>query len=114
MELLTNELEQRFAEVGCQEEVQDPLVIAKFFNPCGAGTWYATEYNAEDRIFFGYVSIFGDHNDEWGSFSLDELEEYKGRFGVGIERDLYFEEQPISRVVPSAIRQVEFTNEDNY
>jgi hypothetical protein len=99
MKLMTKELEKRFAQVGSQENVKDPLVIAKFFNPNGAGTWYATEYNPKDRIFFGYVSLFGDWNDERGSFSLDELESYKGRLGLGIERDLYFNERPASQVI---------------
>ena len=49
--------------------------------------------------FFGYVSLFGDYNDEWGSFSLAELEEYKGWGGLGIERDLYFKECPASEVI---------------
>ncbi|MDR3577955.1 MAG: DUF2958 domain-containing protein [Anaerolineaceae bacterium] len=99
MKLLTKELEQRFASVGSQENVKDPLIIAKFFNPAGAGTWYATEYNPQERIFFGYASIFGDWNDEWGYFSLDELQSFKGKFGLGIERDLYFEEKPASQVI---------------
>ena len=93
MKLMTKQLEQRFKEVGSQEDIKDPLVIAKYFNPTGAGTWYATEYNPEQRLFFGYVSIFGDINDEWGYFSLDELESFKGQFGLGIERDLYFTEK---------------------
>lgn len=100
MKLLTKELIERFAAVGSQETVKDPIVIAKFFNAAGPGTWYATEYDPEERIFFGYVSIFGDWNDEWGSFSLDELESYKGNFGCGVERDLYYYEQPISELVP--------------
>ena len=99
MKLLTKELLERFEQVGSQEEVGDPLVIAKFFNPTGAGTWYATEYDSSSKCFFGFVSIFGDHNDEWGWFSLEELEAYSGTFGLGIERDLYFLEQPISQVV---------------
>jgi hypothetical protein len=99
MKLMTKELEQRFAQVGSQENVKDPTIIAKFFNPAGSGTWYATEYDPRTRIFFGYVSIFGDCNDEWGSFSLDELEAYRGKLGLGIERDLYFEEKPASQVV---------------
>ena len=103
MKLLTKELESRFNQVGCQCEVKDPVVVAKFFNPCGAGTWYATEYDPERRIFYGYVSIFGDHNDEWGNFSLDELQDFKGRFGLGIERDLYFSEKPMSQVEPKAV-----------
>jgi hypothetical protein len=99
MKLLTKTLEARFAKVGSQEEVKDPLVIAKFFNPAGAGTWYATEYDPKMRIFFGFVSIFGDWNDEWGCFSLEELETFQSPCGLGIERDLHFEEKPFSQVV---------------
>ena len=99
MQLLTRALEQRFAQIGSQEGQADPLIIARFFNPTGAGTWYATEYDPQTRTFFGYVSIFGDQNDEWGYFSLDELEGYRGAFGLGIERDLYFKELPASQVI---------------
>jgi hypothetical protein len=98
MKLMTKELEKRFAEVG-RQDIPDPLIIAKYFNPTGAGTWYATEFDPVDKIFFGYVSIFGDHNDEWGYFSLEELQEYRGMFGVGIERDLYIGERRFSEVV---------------
>jgi len=73
MKLLTKELLKRFAQVGRQEDESDPLVIAKFFNPTGAGTWYATEYDPQDQIFFGYVSIFGDWNDEWDLFLFRSL-----------------------------------------
>jgi len=103
MKLLTKALEKRFSEVGSQADKPDPLVIAKFFNPAGAGTWYATEYDPRCRIFFGYVSIFGDHNDEWGSFGLKELEEVRGTFGLGIERDRWFQEKPISEIEPKAV-----------
>ena len=102
MQLLTKGILERFAKVGRQEEVVDPIVIAKFFNPAGAGTWYATEYDPEEKIFFGYVSIFGDWNDEWGSFALEELESYRGQFGLGIERDINFDEKPMSQIMPSA------------
>ena len=88
---MTKELEEQFRYVGTQSDDKNPLVIAKFFNAGGAGTWYATEYKKKDKIFFGYVSIFGDHNDEWGSFSLAELESFKGNFGLGIEQDRYWE-----------------------
>ena len=99
MKLLTKELLARFAKLGRQEDSADPIVVAKFFNPAGAGTWYATEYDPSERMFFGYVSIFGDWNDEWGSFSLDELENYRGKFGLGIERDIYFDSKPASQIL---------------
>ena len=89
MKLLDRETEIVFEETGSQENVEDPLVIAKFFNPAGAGTWYAIEYYPEEQIFYGFVSIHGDDCDEWGTFSLKELQTYKGSFGLGIERDVH-------------------------
>lgn len=99
MKLLTKELLERFAKVGSQSEVKDPIAICKFFNPVGIGRWFATEYDPIEKIFFGYVSLFGDYNDEWGSFGLEELESIKGKFGLGIERDLHFTEKPMSEVI---------------
>ena len=96
MKLLTKEIEKRFKKIGSQENDDDPIVIVRFFNPAGAGTWWATEYNPKDEIFFGYVCLFGDHNDEWGNFSLEELESIKGFGGLGIERDLHCGEKRIS------------------
>jgi hypothetical protein len=99
MRLMTGELEKRFAEIGSQENSKNPIVVAKFFNPAGAGTWYATEYDPKTKTFFGYVSIFGDWNDEWGYFSLDELESFEGPFGIGLERDLHWGERRFNKAV---------------
>ena len=101
MKLITKTLEKRFKEVGVQN-TKDPIVIAKFFNPAGAGTWYATEYDPKTKIAFGYVSIFGDYNDEWGDFAVWQLEEVKLPLGLRIERDLYCGEKKISEFnIPS-------------
>lgn len=97
MKLITEELKKRFNQIGSQEEVEDPIIIAKFFNPCGSQTWYATEYNPDENICFGYVT--GMHVDEWGYFSIEELQSIKLPFGLGIERDLYFGEQPIKSII---------------
>ena len=56
MKLLTKKILKRFEKVGSQEDTDDPIIILKFFNATGAGTWYATEYNPEYKMFFGYVS----------------------------------------------------------
>lgn len=96
MNLITKELEDRFSKIGSQENEKDPVFIAKFFNPSGAGAWYATEYDPDNRMFFGYVNIT---EGEWGYFSLDELLSVKNRFGLKIERDLYFTEKPSSGVI---------------
>ncbi len=131
MKLWTKEVAERFRKIGNQSNVGDPIVVAKFFNPCGSATWYAVgatyvlvkgaeykevpanEYDekkfqaegwkVEDVLFYGYCSLFGDHNDEWGDFSLNELQTLKLPFGLGIERDLYLDMKPISEICPKAV-----------
>ena len=97
MKLITKPLEERFEKIGCQSQTADPIIIAKFFDPCGSATWYASEYDAENRIAFGYVT--GLAFDEWGTFSITELESIKRPFGLGIERDLYFKEQRFKEII---------------
>ena len=71
-------------------DLEKQNVVAKFFNPTGDGTWYLM--NMKDRNYaWGIVNWVGL---EIGSFSINELEEVKLPFGMGIERDLYFEEKP--------------------
>ena len=50
-------------------------------------------------MFFGFVSIFNDWNDELGYFSLEELESFRGMFGLGIERDLHFGEYTLQDIL---------------
>ncbi len=45
-----------------------------------------------DVLFYGYVEgLF----DEWGTFSLKELSELRGPFGLKVERDLYWKKQSV-------------------
>jgi hypothetical protein len=82
-----------------QQNIPDPLVIAKFFSPSGSATWYATEYLEADNICFGYVSGLSPGGDEWGYFSIDELEAIKcPPFDLAIERDLHFTETLFSQL----------------
>jgi hypothetical protein len=92
MKLLTKELLKKLPPLYSQEKVEDPMVIAKFFHPCSNWTWYAIEYDPEEKLFYGYVIGF---ENELGYFSLTELESIKV-LGLGIERDLYFDPTPLS------------------
>lgn len=91
MKLMTKELEAKIPALYSTEsvEMQDKVLIAKFFDPTGSWTWYVAEGRREegDYLFFGLVDGM---EREWGYFSLNELQSVKGRFGLGIERDLYF------------------------
>lgn len=55
MQLLTKAIKQKFVKVGDQSHEENPLIICKFFDPCSEWTWYASEFNEDDGIFFGFV-----------------------------------------------------------
>ena len=90
MKLLTAAIRKQLPALYATEAVDtdQKLLVVKFFNPSGRSTWYGVEFDGVDT-FFGYcVSALGPDCDEWGYFSLSELEQVRGRFGLGIERDL--------------------------
>ena len=88
MKLLTKAIEKKLPEPLSTDGQGDAAIAqVKFFCPWNQWTWYATEYDPQDRIFFGLVVGF---ETELGSFSLDELESVRGMFGLGIERDTSF------------------------
>ena len=90
MELVTPEQRETLLTNGARRGA-DHVPLVKLFNPCGAGTWLVTELDTEDAsIAFGLADL-GFGTPEIGSFSLTELESFQGPFGLGIERDLYFE-----------------------
>ena len=97
MELLTRETRDSLPKFGATEnkEPEDILIIAKFFCPWNSWAWYATEFDGEDK-FFGFVRGF---ENELGYFSLRELQNVKGHFGLGIERDLYFGKHTLAEVM---------------
>jgi len=67
----------------------DPVPVVKFFYPAGAGTWLFTELDADGDTLFGLCDP-GQGTPELGSASLSELLAFRGRFGLGIERDRHF------------------------
>ena len=65
----------------------------------GSCDWYAAEYGAEERLFFGYAILNDDlDNAEWGYFSFDELRELRLRGGIEVDRDLHWRSRPASEV----------------
>ena len=95
MNLLTNKLTLEFPPLYSNENKKDNEVkiIAKFFHPYSSWTWYATEFDGEDT-FYGMVD--GDYK-EMGYFSLKELKSIN-LWGLGIERDLYYNNHTLNEV----------------
>ncbi|MBU2514081.1 DUF2958 domain-containing protein [bacterium] len=79
-----------------QEHEDDPIVIAKLFDPFGSATWYLLEYDPVEKITFGYLT--GTTADEFGYVSLTEMESIQGPLGIGIEQDIYFVQKRLSEV----------------
>jgi hypothetical protein len=100
VKLLTKELEKKIPKLYSQENNPDPMVVAKFFNPCGAATWWIIEgqQDDEDYIMFGLAMLFGPDEAELGYISLNELASIKVTFGLGIERDVHWTPTPLSKV----------------
>jgi len=88
MMMLTVKIKKHFEKVGDQSAVEDPVIIVKFFNPCGAQTWYCTEYDPETDILTCYVT--GTDFPEWGSVFLHELASKQPPLGLTMERDYHF------------------------
>lgn len=80
-------------------------IAVKFFNPCGAATWWIVsgtplgavngepDYETEtpaDWHMFGFATLGDAMNAELGYVLLSELKSIKGPFGLGIERDMYY------------------------
>lgn len=100
MKLMTKGIEKKFEKFTLYSQDGkglDAKVVVKYFNPTGAGTWLITEGEKQedgDWLLFGYCHIF---EWEWGYVALSELQSFKGQFGLGIERDLYLNENATVR-----------------
>lgn len=87
MKLITKAIQKKLPPLNATENEPDPMVWVKFFYPDFSWTWYVIEYDGQD-ICFGFVD--GDFP-ELGSFSLAELTSCRGKWGLPLERDRYFE-----------------------
>ncbi len=88
MKLLTKEQRERLLRNGARRGDHPPHV--KWFYPAGAGTWLVSELDPEDPDIAHCLADLGMGCPEVGSVRVSELESFRGRFGLGIERDLYF------------------------
>lgn len=83
MMLLTKAIKRQLPK---EPQGKDPMIWVKFFYPDFSWTWYAMSYDGEDS-FYGLVD---GHFVEIGYFSLSELLNNRGKWGMPIERDRSF------------------------
>ena len=90
MKLLTKAQRAQLLANGRNRD-RDHQPVVKFFAPSGAATWLFSELDPEDAdTLFGLADL-GTGSPELGYSSLAEIALVRCRFGLGIERDLYFE-----------------------
>ena len=69
----------------------DPKPVVKFFTPDAGATWLLTELDPDEPdIAFGLCDL-GLGYPELGSVRLSEIASVRGKLGLPVERDLYFE-----------------------
>jgi len=105
MKLLTADIIKKLPKFGAMEKKkpEETPIIVKFFATFSNWTWYVTEGEKQEDgswLFFGWV-----HGDfpELGYFGLAELEEIKGPFGLGIERDMHFGDHTLAECMKERI-----------
>lgn len=106
MNLLTDEIRKQLLENGAvtaRGEDHDPHPVVKLFTPDANATWLLTELDpADPDLAFGLCDL-GLGMPELGYVRISELEAIRGRFGLPVERDLYFTaRQPLSEYAAMA------------
>ena len=81
---------QLFKQYALGSDLSKQEVVVKIFNPFGAGIWFILNSDPQDPDYLWAIVDLG-YGAEVGSVSRSELENYKGRFGLGFERDLGFD-----------------------
>jgi hypothetical protein len=94
MELIPKEIKETIPKLYETENQKDPTVYVKLF--IDGWTWYLTELSIDGDIAFGYV--VSPFESELGYISLSEIKEVKGSLGIGVERDLSFKPQLLSKI----------------
>jgi hypothetical protein len=79
---------------------EDPMLVVKLFDPTGSASWYIAGYDPSTRNATGVAHL---HEIEAGDFSMAELVALRGRFGLPLERDLYWSPTPMSEVLAGRV-----------
>jgi len=100
MKLLTEKIKKALPALG-STVYGGPLerFTCKFFDPCGSWTWYVLEGEETEDGDWRFYGLVDGYEKEWGYFLLSQLESVEGPLGLGIERDIYFENEETAKYV---------------
>lgn len=102
MKLLTEKIKKALPALGTTVGREfwgggEQCFVCKFFDPCGAWTWYVLEGEETEEGDWRFYGLVDGCEKEWGYFMLSELESVKGPLGLGIERDIHFENEETAK-----------------
>lgn len=96
-QLIANYRSQLTEKGEARIRTRDHCPVVKLFNPTGRGTWLLTELDADDEDQAFGLADLGMGMPKIGWIYIPELKEFRGRFGLGIERELHFAtDKPLS------------------
>ena len=87
MELLTEDLKKKFSKVGSQQNVEDPIFIAKYFLTFSSWAFYATAFDPRTDVFTGMCNC---EEMQWGTVNLHDLESLGRRSGTKVRARFIF------------------------
>jgi len=102
MKLMTQKVIKSLPALYSQEDVKDPICKLKFFTPDSSWTWYIIEGQKQEDGDWVFLSKVVSHlcpEGELGYVTLAQLKEVRGSFGMPIERDMYWDDTPLSECV---------------
>ena len=95
-EFFPKDAEKMLPPLYAQDELGDEAIVyVKFFTPDSSWSWYATEYDPAERMFFGLVAGM---ETELGYFALGDLLNATGPLGLHIERDIHWTPMTIGEI----------------
>lgn len=74
------------------ENSPNSTALARFYDPEGDSSWYACSYDPHSRVFIG---AFVSDEKEYCTFTLKDLEDISGPFGIEIQIDSQFSPTPL-------------------
>lgn len=96
MNLIPQDIVNKIPNLYETENEEEKICYVKLFLPSSNWTWYILEINKEDNnTCYGLVDGF---ELELGYFTLSELENLKGMFGLKVELDTSFKPTKLSKI----------------
>ena len=92
MKLLTKALEKKIPAL----RSASTIAYVKWFTPDSNFTWYVMEYDPKTGDCFGFVEGL---EGEMGYFNINEIKEVRGKFGLPVERDRWFDPTPVETLI---------------